>query len=427
MFARASNLYTGAYRSALITAAQNAWTWANANPNVVFYNSGVINSGEQQTDSYETSMRQLTAAIYLLEVTGDQQYLDYVLTHYSDAHMMQWGFVYPFESAIQNALIHFAEFSVNNALSANIQNTYMQSVSQNNAELLPAFLNQSDAYMAYMSDQNYTWGSNTTKARNAIIFQNMRALNLDPTNNTNYTESSLGFVHYFHGVNPNGTCFLSNMNNHGAEKSVNSFYHGWFEDGSPLWDEVGVSVYGPPAGFIPGGPNPTYTLDSCCPDGCGSAQVNGQCDANLVSPPLGQPIQKAWKDWNAGWPQNSWTVTEIAIYTQAAYIKMLAQFVNQTCINTSIAEYEIEQKIGVKIFPNPCRDQLVVNSELLHSETTSMTILDALGRVVFQKQLINSSERSTQIINTKDLPNGMYVLRLDGQGETTVVKFLKED
>ena len=47
-----------------------------------------------------------------------------------------------------------------------------------------------------------------------------------------------------------------------------------------------------------------------------------------MTPPLNQPIQKSYKDWNTSWPQNSWTITEPAIYTQASYLRLISQFIN---------------------------------------------------------------------------------------------------
>ena len=46
-----------------------------------------------------------------------------------------------------------------------------------------------------------------------------------------------------------------------------------------------------------------------------------------ISPPIGQPPQKSYKDFNADWPLNSWTVTENSIGYQAAYIRLLSKFV----------------------------------------------------------------------------------------------------
>ncbi len=140
------------------------------------------------------------------------------------------------------------------------------------------------------------------------MFFNMNHYGLNPANATNYTNAATGFLHYLHGVNPTGYSFLSNMGAHGAEFSIPSLYHGWFNDGT-VWDEVGVSPIGPAPGFLPGGPNPYFHPDPNC-----------NC---VISPPENQPIQKSFKSWNTGWPENSWELSEVAIYTQASYLRLL--------------------------------------------------------------------------------------------------------
>jgi hypothetical protein len=60
---------------------------------------------------------------------------------------------------------------------------------------------------------------------------------LDPANAGAYRDAAEGFVHYLHGVNPNGMTYLSNLSALGAERSVPELYHGWFADGTP-WDSV---------------------------------------------------------------------------------------------------------------------------------------------------------------------------------------------
>ena len=42
---------------------------------------------------------------------------------------------------------------------------------------------------------------------------------------------------------------------------------------------------------------------------------------------MNQPPQKAYKDWNTSWPENSWEITEPAIYYQGAYVYLLSRFV----------------------------------------------------------------------------------------------------
>jgi hypothetical protein len=82
-------------------------------------------------------------------------------------------------------------------------------------------------------------------------------------------------------------------------------FHEWFRHGS-IWDNARTSECGPPPGFLTGGPNANYT--------------------GSLSPPAGQPRQKAYRDWNTGWPENSWEITEPGIYYQAAYVKLLSAF-----------------------------------------------------------------------------------------------------
>ena len=128
--------------------------------------------------------------------------------------------------------------------------------------------------------------------------------------------------HYVHGVNPLGLVYLSNMGGSGATKSVTRFFHSWFAHGS-MWDAVGVSKYGPPPGYLTGGPNPGYTWDSCCPNGCSG----NTCGTAQPSPPAGQPDQKSYLDFNDSWPLDSWSVTEPDLGYQAQYVRLLSKFV----------------------------------------------------------------------------------------------------
>jgi len=137
----------------------------------------------------------------------------------------------------------------------------------------------------------------------------------------------LRYVHYLHGTNPLGLVYLSNMGVAGAERSVNEFYHTWFGDGSAKWDRVGVSTYGPPPGYLTGGPNPSYGWDRCCPDNCGTPDNNAKCHTESISPPKDQPPQKSYKDFNTSWPLDSWSVTEPSNGYQVAYIQLLSKFV----------------------------------------------------------------------------------------------------
>jgi len=314
-FALAARQFQGipalvAYATTLQSAAENAWTWASANPNVTFYNSGVVAAGENQTSDYERDMRKLAASCFLYALTGNATYRTYFNNNYQSAHLLQWSYAYPFEPHTQDALLFYTKMpGATAAVKTNILNTYTSSLQTGNTDNLPSFLNAQDAYRAYLSSNNYTWGSNETKAHQANMFFNMNHYGLNSANAANYQRAGTGFAHYLHGVNPTGYCYLSNMGAFGAEFSIPTLYHAWFDDGT-VWDEMNLSTYGPAPGFLPGGANPNFHPDASC-----------NC---VISPPENQPAQKSFKAWNTGWPENSWELSEVAIYTQAAYIRLMA-------------------------------------------------------------------------------------------------------
>jgi hypothetical protein len=76
----------------------------------------------------------------------------------------------------------------------------------------------------------------------------------------------------------------------------------------------------PPPGFLVGGPNPSYGWDDRCPG------ISPLCGASPPAPPYNQPAQKAYLDFNTGWPLNSWSVTENSNGYESAYIRLLARY-----------------------------------------------------------------------------------------------------
>jgi endoglucanase len=404
-----------AYAATLQIAAVNAYNWANANPNVTFYNSGIIAAGEQEVGTYDVLVRKMAASVYLYALTNNSTYKTFVESNYSQMHLILWGYAYPFEMGQQDMLLYYASLAgATTSVANSIKNNYRSSMQTNNGDNLPAYTNQTDAYRAYMADNNYTWGSNTTKGHQGDMFMDMIAYNLDAANNTNYRNAALGFVNYFHGVNPTAFAYISNMGNYGAENSINEFYHSWFTDGSALWDRVGTSTYGPAPGYLPGGANPSYDVDGCCPSGCASS--NALCNATLVTPPLNQPIQKSYRDWNTNWPQDSWTVTECGIYTQAAYVRLLSGFMSAPCLTVSIAENE--KNISISVYPNPAKDEVTVVS----SEKGDVRVFDVLGKTVLKKE--NSNERT--VLDVSGLRGGVYFVEVRTKVSTSVQRFIKQ-
>jgi hypothetical protein len=200
----------------------------------------------------------------------------------------------------------------------NILSKYKSGVASENN--LGSLRTGADPYLAFI--HVYTWGSNMSKARQGNVLADIVGFGVDPASNSDAMRGAERYIHYLHGVNPLQLVYLSNMGDYGAHKSVTRFFHTWFAHGSN-WDAIGVSKWGPPAGFLVGGPNPSYTWDSCCPAGCSGRS----CGPAQPSPPAGQPDQKSYKDFNDGWPLDSWSVSEPDVSYQSVYVRLLSKFV----------------------------------------------------------------------------------------------------
>lgn len=289
LFAHASIIYNAipslqTYSATLLTKAQSAWTWLQNNPGNSNYNNSGFSSANPEVSAYAQNSTSLTAAIYLYAATGNATYRTFVDNNYN-IQPIQWTYWYPFEAAYQDALLYYCNTTGATASVVNtIKNNCITSVSTNNGDLLPAYNNSTDAYMAQMQDNDYVWGNNQNKCEEGSILYNMVQYNLDSPNQTKYRNAAEGYIHYLHGVNPHGLSFLTNANAFGGDNFVQEIYHGWFGDGT-IFDGGASPYIGAPPAFIPGGVNASYQPD---------AAYTGP----PITPPQNQPVQKSYKDWN---------------------------------------------------------------------------------------------------------------------------------
>ncbi|WP_111642249.1 glycoside hydrolase family 9 protein [Marinimicrobium alkaliphilum] len=314
-----------AYADDLRARAQTAWTWAEANPSVTFRNSdNGVAAGEQEVGDNGRALKRRMAAIYLFAATGESAYRDIVDQAY-EQDRLSW--IDPWQEHRAMAYLYYASLP-NATVSVRDQVRDDYRTQMHGSTNIGAFSNNDDPYRAYIGANNFTWGSNRTMAKKGSTFYNMITYQVTDDDHALLRNAALGYLNYLHGVNPLGKVYLSNMYALGVDNSVDSFYHSWFSHGSPQWDRVGESTYGPAPGFLVGGPNPSYDVDGCCANNaCGSAANNAQCTILDLEPPRDQPEMKSYKDFNHSWPINSWAVTENHNDYQVAYIRLLSKFV----------------------------------------------------------------------------------------------------
>lgn len=315
MFGAAHVVYRGFASQAagaadLLARAEAAWARAKLTTSgfTVFQTAcddGDIKAGDADVDAQGQLESSVLAAIALYEATGKAEYRAHVEANYARVrpyNIWWWG---PYWAPMQVALLrHAGQPGVSASVASNLRS---QKSWQSGVISLTDFnggANGTDLYRAHLADAEFNWGHDMTRSNAGLINLDFEAFGINSTSAAFYRRIAEQHLHWLHGANPMGLVMLSNMASAGAESSLSEIYHTWFANGT-VWDSTRTSARGPAPGYLAGGPNTTYT---------GSV-------AGLAS----QPPQKAYKDWNTGWPENSWEVTEPAIYYQAAYVQLLAR------------------------------------------------------------------------------------------------------
>ncbi|MEM8524489.1 MAG: glycoside hydrolase family 9 protein [Bacteroidota bacterium] len=305
------------YAQTLENQAIRTWNYSlpflNSNTLETECDDGTIKAGDADRDAEEQREDALVAAVHLFDLTGNSSYEQYVINNLNDAEQITTPFWGCYKLALNDALLLYTTLPNTNS---NTVNTILNAANtdvNNNGSGFFGFSN-ADLYRASMPDWSYHWGSNQASAGYGVVNLQMKKYGILPASADNYERKASEQVHYFHGVNPMGLVYLSNMYDEGGDACVNEMYHAWFNDGNPLYDNVQTSTYGPPPGYLVGGPNDSYTVSS-------------------LSPPYGEPRQKAYLDFNTSSPFNSWEISEPAIYYQAVYLRLLAPYIGNLCVS----------------------------------------------------------------------------------------------
>ncbi|MEO0869819.1 MAG: glycoside hydrolase family 9 protein, partial [Cyanobacteria bacterium J06642_11] len=290
------------YASELTWRAGSAWDWFQANPVDNDCDTGEIKSGDADMNPDAQLGTAVSAAVYLFAATGDPKYSKYVVENLNLAQPYRDGPWSRYDPWQGDALIVYsqlpnADAATKEKIITDLENKLLQyhPEAYGNDDSL-------DPFRSHMPDEQYHWGSNMTKANYGNMNYDPVMLGIHEAEGPAYKERALGAINYFHGVNPLGVVFLSNMYDYGAEHSANEIYHQWFGQGE--FKNALTSKRGPAPGFFMGGPNRNYSGD-----------------ASIAS---GPPMKAYIHTVEPNVP--TYEIIEPAIYYQSAYIKLLSKF-----------------------------------------------------------------------------------------------------
>ena len=389
------------YADDLKTRAIAAFAHYQSNPRSENCDNGNIQAGDADVDLATQDEMSVQAAVYLFALTGDNAYKTYVDANYKKVKAMTWWG--PYSPEFGDALLYYTKLAA--ATPSVVNDIRTAKLGSAQSQDFYKFSQTADPYRAYMVESTYHWGSNIVKADYVCINYDMITYAIDPANETAYRLRAEELIHGFHGVNALNMVSLTNMSFYGAEKSANQIYHSWYKDGTD-WDDALTSAKGGPApGYVPGGPNKTY------------ADGNNNCP---FSPPCNQPAQKSYKDWNGIWPDASWSVTEPAIYYQAAYIKALSKFATLSATDLPLPDKTqkpnaLEKKSEIPaenltVYPNPGSETIFLKYLAMGNEKVTIQLTDLTGRVLKEKNEVFYGGKNTSQLIIKGLPSGIYLI-----------------
>ncbi len=313
------------YVSDLTSRAELSWdAYTNASDKDAICDNGEIEAGDADGPGnqylLENVAEAVCAAVYLYDLTGKSKYNDFVKNNYTQIRSMfdrDWAI---YRANQGESLLYYTTLSnADNAVKNAIIDRKNTSISRQ-----PTIYKVDPSNDFYGFDPFYlNWGSNSLIARQGSDNYDYINYGLDSGNHNNYREVSDNILHYFHGINPFGISYLTNMYNYGGDFSVDQMWHTWFfnegkYDGTPN----GSNIVGPAPGFVTGGANPVINRPNTVVT-IGGVKYNGQTVGN-------QPGLKAFADENdyiVGESEAPYALVENGIYYQASYVKMLANYV----------------------------------------------------------------------------------------------------
>jgi hypothetical protein len=392
------------YAITLSNAAVAAYNWAVANPSVLFTNTGFA-SGSPEVDTSTTSKYiyardslRIRAAVFLYDLTRQSAYRTYVESSYTMLLALSSGWWGPYEMPVQDALLYYATLpGVTASVATNIRNSKQGSI--NGGDWIGAWNSGTDPYRAYVPDWAYHWGSNEPKCHWGILFAQQNIYGLNAGLASTYREAAAGFLHYIHGVNPLTMVYLSNMYDYGAENCANQIYHSWFCDGS-IYDDAPTSPNGPAPGYVPGGANASFAPD------------DAYSGPPLV-PPMSQPPQKSYKDWNTSWPEDSWEVTEPGIYYQSSYVYLMSRFIRPLSYQDWAAGHGLSGP-SADIYADPDQDGVCNLLEYAFNLSPEAPDPSALPQFQLEPQVLNGQPGnylSVRFLHQLGATNLTYVLQ----------------
>ena len=189
-FAMAAKVYSGvpgmegsARRYA--SRAEKAWRWAEANPNVKFWNNDArsnsegLAAGQQEVEADRLAKQKLIAAVHMSALTGDPYFHQVIGRLYDNVKPMKPNTSDGHEGILVADLLYYSrQANTPPRMAARIKRDFEREV-LNAYNAWPAKQNSEHAYRSFVD--GYWWGSNYTKSQRGSVSVSYTHLTLPTT------------------------------------------------------------------------------------------------------------------------------------------------------------------------------------------------------------------------------------------------------
>ena len=265
--------YDASFADRCLAAARKAWSWAVANPRVLFRNPKGISTGDYGDRNCDDEI--LWASAELFRTTGEAQY--------EQAFMASVPDLVALDAATWSSLAPFAYWSYCLAAKANprIRGGIIEATQE--AADLRILRARQNGYGNTMRLSDYRWGSNSAAANDSLLL--LMAHRFHP--NPEAVDAALANLHYLIGCNCHGVSWITQL---GHRPFLHPHHRPSAADG----------IDAPWPGLLSGGPN----------------AYGGDAVANKMTK---QPPMKMWLD-----DERAYSMNEICLNWNAPLVFLLA-------------------------------------------------------------------------------------------------------
>jgi endoglucanase len=383
--------FDASYANTCLKAAQKAYAWGRANPNIPFTNPPAqggypaVKTGSYSDNTLTDELEWASNELYIATKADSLYAKGFKNTNKYD--LPDWGTVNTL--GLLSLIYHRKELTAIGLKDT----TNMRSKLLSIVDKYVNYQKSTSPYKIMMGlngNADFSWGSNSFAANQAMLALNAFFL----TRNMDYANAVVNQVDYLVGRNATGYCFVTGI----GSKPVMHIHHR---------QSAADGIQDPVPGWMAGGP---------------TATTGDGCPANATYP------AKSYKD-----SVDCFTKNEIAINwnAPAVYITGALEYLNLFNASngwpTALDESSYYPTApSFVLFPVPSKEEVFVKVQLDASMNGTMKLTDALGREVVRKEVLLGFGWNQLQLDLHGVPAGVYVLNLETEAKNFKGKIVVE-